>query len=153
ADREASVHLSLFLKPEEIATERDEPLMQDWRELHSIRDQVLLKLEQLRKDKRIGKSLEAKVLIGAEPKTGVLLAKYDSALKELFNVSQVEVGSVDPDDKLYYLKNRQHIDAHSHVYGEPFVTHTVRLEVEDADGIKCERCWNYRTDTDQYGPW
>ena len=22
-----------------------------------------------------------------------------------------------------------------------------------ADGIKCERCWNYRTDTDSYGPW
>jgi len=151
--REASVHLALFLKPEEIEAERDEALMQDWRELLSIRDKVLLKLEQLRKDKRIGKSLEAKVLIGSEPKTGVLLAKYDSALKELFNVSQVEVGSVDPDHKLYYLKNRQHVDAHSHVYGEPFVTHTVKLEVEDADGIKCERCWNYRTDTDQYGPW
>ena len=22
-----------------------------------------------------------------------------------------------------------------------------------ADGTKCNRCWNYRTDTAQYGPW
>jgi isoleucyl-tRNA synthetase len=145
AGREASVHLALFLKADEI-TREDGLLVQDWRELLSIRDQVLLKLEQLRKEKRIGKSLEAKVWIGAEPQTEELLTKYLPALKELLNVSQVEIAPIDPKVKLHFLQNREHVDARSHVYGEPAVTHTVQLEVTDADGTKCERCWNYYED-------
>ncbi|HEV2464801.1 MAG TPA: isoleucine--tRNA ligase [Acidobacteriaceae bacterium] len=145
--REVSVHLAEFPKAEEIAA-KDEELLQNWRELLSFRDEVLLKLEQLRKDKKIGKSLEAKVLLGVKPETDRLMSKYESALKELFNVSQVEVSPVDRDAVL-----RRPEYAVSHEYGERHVIHTVTLEVVDADGIKCERCWNYRTDTAQYGPW
>jgi isoleucyl-tRNA synthetase len=67
-------------------------------------------------------------------------------MKELLNVSQVEIGTVDPQDKLYYLRNSNHVDAHSHVDGESTVTHTVKLLIDSADGAKCTRCWNYRTD-------
>jgi isoleucyl-tRNA synthetase len=38
------------------------------------------------------------------------------------------------------------VDAHSHVDGESTVTHTVKLLIDSADGAKCTRCWNYRTD-------
>jgi isoleucyl-tRNA synthetase len=123
--REASVHLALFPKPEVIAAERDETLMADWAELLRVRDEVLKSLEEARKDKRIGKALEAKVRIETGTETGALLARYASALKELLNVSEVEL-----------------------VSGERLTITTL-----PADGTKCERCWNYRTDTDQYGPW
>ncbi|HEX4210675.1 MAG TPA: zinc finger domain-containing protein, partial [Candidatus Binataceae bacterium] len=45
---------------------------------------------------------------------------YQSSLKELFNVSQVE------------LQNG--------------LTDEIRATTVNADGIKCARCWNYRTD-------
>jgi len=69
--------------------------------------------------------LEAKVRIETGAETSGLLARYASDLKELFNVSEVELAS-----------------------GEGLAVTTL-----PADGIKCERCWNYRLDTDQFGPW
>ena len=152
--RETSVHLALFPKAAVIVA-NEVSLLQDWRALLSVRDQVLLKLEQLRKDKRIGKSLEAKALIGAEQQTEQLLSRYQSALKELFNVSQVEVLPIDHHAKIH---NINVVYALSHKYGEQPINHIVTLEVVDADGTKCERCWNYYADDGpqrvrQYGPW
>ncbi|MGB0122151.1 MAG: isoleucine--tRNA ligase [Silvibacterium sp.] len=152
--REPSVHLALFPKAAMIVA-NDVSLLQDWRELLSVRDQVLLKLEQLRKDKKIGKSLEAKALIEADQQTEQLLSRYQSGLKELFNVSQVEVSPIDLHAKIHNL-NVAH--AISHKYGEQHVIHIVTLEVVDADGHKCERCWNYYADDGpqhvrQYGSW
>jgi len=123
--RAASVHLALFPKPEEIAAEQDEAVMADWAELLRVRDEVLKSLEEARKDKRIGKALEAKVMIETGADTSILLARYALALKELLNVSEVEL-----------------------VSGEGLAVTTL-----PADGVKCERCWNYRLDTNQYGPW
>jgi isoleucyl-tRNA synthetase len=150
--REASVHLARFPEPDSLAP-ADVALLEDWRQLLSIREQVLLKLEQMRKDKEIGKSLEAKVAIGAQPETASLLERYSSSLKELLNVSQVAVNGVDSRDKFYYLKNREHTDALSHLYGQAPVVHTFKLDASAADGAKCGRCWNYRTDVARYGPW
>jgi isoleucyl-tRNA synthetase len=157
SDRPASVHLALFPNADDLGAS-DEQLHQDWRELLSARDQVFLKLEDMRKEKKIGKGLEARVVIDAEPKLLRLLGRYEGALKELFNVSQVVLSPVDPQDKFYYLKNREHVDAHSHKWGEPFVTHTFKLEIENASGHKCERCWNYYPDDSpqhvrQFGSW
>ncbi len=123
-DREASVHLALFLKPEEIAAE-DKALLADWAELLHVRDEVLKSLEEARKEKLIGKGLEAKVRIRAGAETRALLERYTSGLKELLNVSEVELAQ-----------------------GETTAATTL-----PADGIKCERCWNYRTDTAQFGSW
>jgi isoleucyl-tRNA synthetase len=137
AEREASVHLALFLRPEEIAA-RDEAVLADWADLLQVRDAVLKALESERKASRIGKALEAKVVLAADDKFSDLLVRYEPSLKELFNVSQVEIetgfkGSKD------ILGTR--------------IPVAVGVNVTSADGIKCERCWNYRTDTDQYGPW
>lgn len=57
--REASVHLAEFLPPEEIAGE-DKALLANWAALLRVRDEVLKSLEEARKDKRIGKALEAR---------------------------------------------------------------------------------------------
>ncbi|WP_446743763.1 isoleucine--tRNA ligase [Silvibacterium acidisoli] len=122
--REASVHLALFPAGE---VEGDTALLTDWRNLLTVRDEALKSLEEARKDKRIGKALEAKMHLSAGGETYTLLEKYGPALKELFNVSAIEVEE-----------------------GSEGVLTAATLP---ADGIKCNRCWNYRTDTAQYGPW
>ncbi len=122
--REASVHLAEFLPPEEIAGE-DKALLANWAALLRVRDEVLKSLEEARKDKRIGKALEAKVRIEADADTDALLKRYLSGLKELLNVSEVEIA-----------------------FGDKLGVTTL-----PADGVKCERCWNYRTDTAPYGDW
>jgi isoleucyl-tRNA synthetase len=123
-EREASVHLAEFLRPEEIAGE-DKALLANWAALLRVRDEVLKSLEEARKDKRIGKALEAKVRIEADADTDALLKRYLSGLKELLNVSEVELA-----------------------FGDELGVTTL-----PADGVKCERCWNYRTDTALYGDW
>jgi isoleucyl-tRNA synthetase len=74
-------------------------------------------LEAARKSGSIGKALEAKIRLELPEELFVPASKYQRCLKELLNVSQVEVGV-------------------SHKGG------TI-AETLPADGIKCERCWNY----------
>jgi isoleucyl-tRNA synthetase len=126
--RPESVHLAEFDDPSRLAPDDTFDLISDWKQLLAFRDQVLLRLEQLRKDKVIGKALEAKIVLGAQDDTLALLQRASASLKELFNVSQVVVGK-----------------------GGGGIAITVAVEA--AEGIKCERCWNYRTDTAPYGPW
>ena len=123
--REASVHLAEFPEPEEIAA-KDEALLSDWKALLEIRDEALKKLEIERKAGRIGKALEAKIILSAGGENLAILRRYADSLKELLNVSQVELAEGG---------------------GELSAT------TLPADGSKCNRCWNYRTDTAQYGPW
>ena len=118
AQREPSVHLSLFLPPEKIAATAPANFLQDWQQLFVLRNEVLKSLEQARQEKRIGKALEAKLQITAPTVDFDLLQKYESSLKELFNVSQVELAEDE----------------------------TLAILTVAADGEKCERCWNYRTD-------
>ncbi len=96
-----------------------------WAEVFAVREAVLRSLEEARKAKRIGKGLEAQVRISAPPAQEAVLAAYAPSLKELFNVSEVTVRA-----------------------GE-----TLEIETLPAEGTKCGRCWNYRTDTATYGPW
>jgi isoleucyl-tRNA synthetase len=118
AGRESSVHLAEFLKPEAIAPSLADGFTADWQRLFTLRDEGLKGLEAARQDKRIGKSLEAKLRITAPTADFDLLQKYEPSLKELFNVSQVEL--VEDETPL--------------------------IETLPADGTKCERCWNFRTD-------
>ena len=127
ASRVPSVHLALFPKPEEIAPTKDESFLADWATLFAVRDEALKNLEEARKEKRIGKALEAKIRLTADTATVDLLKKYETSLKEFFNVSQVEILPAD----------------------KPGCT----AETLPADGEKCNRCWNYRTDTADFGPW
>ncbi len=92
-------------------------LLSDWERIFSIRDEVLKKLEDARGAKIIGSSLEAKVILTVDKDTTYFLLNYYEDLRYIFIVSQVEVHE-----------------------GDKF-----NVEIQKADGEKCERCWNYST--------
>ena len=120
AGREASVHIAEFPAFNFGDTSQ---LLSDWKELLVVRDGVLKQLEQERAEKKIGKSLEALVVLTIHTKNPAnvdLLKKYKDQLPELWNVSQVQL--------LTYDSNPD--------YAGPFI-----IQVGPAPGAKCDRCW------------
>jgi isoleucyl-tRNA synthetase len=117
AKRLPSVHLELFPEPASLAATIDADFMSDWSTLLSIRDEALKSLEEARQAKQIGKALDARLVLEVPEKMGPLLERYWGSLKELLNVSQVEV-----------------------VTGPATA---VSATTWPAAGKKCERCWNY----------
>jgi isoleucyl-tRNA synthetase len=122
--REESVHMALFPAREELEPLRDAALVERWERLAAVREQVLGEIEPLRKNKQIGSSLQARVVISATKAELPLLEQYAKQLPMLFIVSDVEVRPA-PDD----------VEAHAEA--KPRVT------IERAGGVKCERCWRY----------
>jgi isoleucyl-tRNA synthetase len=115
--RAPSVHLEVFPRVDHLL---DPVLQERWDRLMVVRDQVNAALEEQRKSKVIGNSLTAKVRLAAHGAIGTLLEQHRAQLPALFIVSDValDVGPADaPDD--------------------------VRVSVERAPGVKCERCWRY----------
>ncbi|MGD9560715.1 MAG: isoleucine--tRNA ligase [Pyrinomonadaceae bacterium] len=111
-----SVHLAEFPKGTP-ASGRQGALLSDWERIFAIRDEVLKALEEARIAKQIGSSLEAKVILTTDAGTTRFLLDYFDQLRYIFIVSQVEVREGD----------------------------AMKVEVQKADGQKCERCWNYST--------
>jgi isoleucyl-tRNA synthetase len=122
-DREASVHMALF--PRELAPWHDQALLDRWSALGSVRDEVNLQLEQKRQEKVIAANLSARVTLTASGDTARLLTGYEDFLPTLFGVSQVRLA------------------------GDPSAADGVRVSVEKAEGIKCERCWRYVPEVSQ----
>lgn len=111
-----SVHMAEF--PSTTADGGDSgSLRSNWERIFAIRDEVLKSLEEARIEKRIGSSLEAKVVLTTDAETTRFLLDYYEQLRYVFIVSQVEVHE-GPSQK---------------------------VEIQKADGEKCERCWNYST--------
>jgi isoleucyl-tRNA synthetase len=117
ANRLPSVHLELFPDPASLAPTVDAAFLSDWSTLLLVRDEALKSLEEARKAKQIGKALDARLVLEVSEQTGALLERYWGSLKELLNVSQVEVVSGP----------------------SPGIT----ARTLPALGKKCERCWNY----------
>jgi isoleucyl-tRNA synthetase len=125
AGREISVHLARFPKPEEIFSENPSKLIEEWKQLFSVRDEALRALEEDRQAKIIGKGLEAQLKIQASGPRLALLQRYEQGLKEFLNVSSVVlVEGREPD-----------------------------IAASPAPGSKCARCWNFMPDTADYGVW
>jgi isoleucyl-tRNA synthetase len=124
---EESVHLTHMPKVEEV----DSALLEKWNKLMKLRDDVNRALEVARNEKVIGKSLEAKVIIGDNDnfKPSEFLQQF-SDLEQLFITSQVEVTSNVENGTAYQ-------------YGD--------IRIEHAEGEKCERCWNYSTELGSVG--
>ncbi|MEJ7541009.1 isoleucine--tRNA ligase [Staphylococcus intermedius] len=115
---EESVHLTNMPAKEEV----DHALIEKWNTFMALRDDVNRALEAARNEKVIGKSLEAKVKIGNSPSFDTLaFLEGFSDLHQLFIVSQVELVE----------------DAKGEVYQHG------TIEIAQADGEKCARCWNY----------
>ena len=140
--REASVHLAQFPMPEAVFSENPAPVIEEWKTILLVRSEVLKSLEELRQKKEIGKGLEADVKITAGPKLYDQLNKYRDSLKELINVSTVEVVPFNAEP----LPR-----AHYHVF-EP-VDLGFSIAVSLASGHKCARCWNFMPEVSNYGIW
>ncbi|HET6169069.1 MAG TPA: class I tRNA ligase family protein, partial [Terracidiphilus sp.] len=141
--REASVHLTLFPKPEEVFSEDPVPILEEWKDLFVIRNQALQLLEAARQDKLIGKSLEADIHIRAKGEILTLLHRHTAGLKELLNVSRVTIdewGVIAPLSENQAVKTLQ-------------VSDDLYYQALPASGHKCARCWNFMPKVSDYGIW
>ena len=111
---EESIHLTRF--PEVKEEYLDESLSERWEQIWEVRAVVNKTLEEARKEKKIGLSLDAQIHLYLPEKLYQFLHSYEKDLKSIFIVSSV---SLYRDEK------------------------GVRAEVFRAEGGKCERCWNY----------
>jgi isoleucyl-tRNA synthetase len=116
-ERSASVHLEDFPRIDGFV---DEALLKEWDELLSVREQVNGALEQKRKDKVIGTSLGARVVLSASGPIAALLDRHRDQLPMLLNVSEVTLRVVS-------------------TTGDS----AVEVETEKALGVKCARCWRF----------
>ncbi len=123
--REASVHLALFPKPEEIFSEDPAALLEEWKQIFGLRDAAMIKLEEARQEKSIGKGLEAELEVRVTGDLFALLSRHAAGLKEILNVSKVTVIE----------------DVSNTVVALP------------ATGHKCARCWNFMPEVSDYGIW
>jgi isoleucyl-tRNA synthetase len=123
--REASVHLALFPAPEDVYPEDPAKLLAEWKQIFAVRDAALLVLEEARQEKRIGKGLEAELLIQAAGELLELLRSHAAGLKEILNVSGVNV-----------------------IEGPE-----LSVAALPASGTKCNRCWNFMPVVANYGVW
>jgi len=121
-----SVHLSAFPAPD--PKDRDEALAKTWEDLFAIRGEVSRVLEQARRDKVIGLSLDAAVDLYLSEEWFGKLRPYKEQLSEIMIVSSAAI---------YPLAEApESAGMAENVTG-------VRIRVRPADGRKCGRCWNY----------
>lgn len=105
--------------------ETDEAFMDKWEKIHAVRVDVQKALELARNEKKIGKSLEAKVVLGADGALYDFLKAVEAELPEIFITSAVAVVN----------------EAQSFAGDVDGLT----VSVSNADGKKCERCWKFST--------
>jgi len=97
--------------------------------LFALREPVMKALELARAEKRIGKSLDAKVTVYAPDQAAYeLLASFGEELNTVFIVSDVELCA-------------EAIPEAAVIEDAP-----IGVLVAPADGDRCDRCWNYTTD-------
>ena len=117
-----SVMLNYY--PKVNAKFENEALEIKWERLIKIKDEVAKKLEKARAEKEIGLSLEAKVILFAEAEEHDFIENNKELLKDICMVSGLEVS-----------ENRRNLDEQVEL----------GVQVQKADGFKCERCWSYST--------
>ena len=117
-------------------------MLNEWKIVFVIRDEVLKGLEDSRQKKEIGKGLEAEVEVMAGTKLYVDLIRFRDSLKELFNVSAVQLTRIDTEPLLTEVcQGIQPLDLR------------FKIKISSATGHKCARCWNFMPDTADYGIW
>ena len=122
--REESVHMAVFPIAADLETLADSALVERWKQVIQLREHVLAEIEPLRKNKQIGSSLQAKVVISATVSELAVFERFAKQLPMLFIVSEVELRPAPTD-----------VEAHEEA--------RPRVTIERATGVKCERCWRY----------
>ena len=104
-----------------------------WNRLFELRDDVMKALELARAEKKVGKSLEAKVtLYTKDADATALLSGFGKELNTVFIVSGTALSAEDAPEGAYRSENG-----------------VLAVLVEPADGCKCDRCWSYSTEGDK----
>ena len=118
----------------------DADKMAAWETVLQIRGDVNGVLETARADKRIGKALEAQVVLSALDAPAAEALKQVSGMKlaEIFIVSDVKLAD----------KKTGAADA---VAGSGSAYPGLVIEVLNAPGVKCPRCWMHSTNADAEG--
>jgi isoleucyl-tRNA synthetase len=124
--RDKSVFLASFPKAEEKYLGKG--LEERWDKIIAVRGEAAKVLEALRRDKKIGHSLDAAVTIYAGPELHDLLAKYHKDLAFIFIVSSVTLA--------------KEAEAPADAYASDIVK-GLRITAGPAKGAKCGRCWMY----------
>jgi isoleucyl-tRNA synthetase len=124
----ATVHATLFPDHGELESGLSPGQIADWELLANVRSEVLKALEGPRTEKKIKAGLEAKVILTGDAELTAKLRRHAAELPGLFIVSQVELAS-----------------APSAVAYRSGLLPSLEIQVQRAEGQKCERCWNYST--------
>jgi len=109
SEKEESVFLSSFPEEEDF----DEELDEKWEKIWEVRSRVYEKLEEIRKKKIIGSSLEARVELGIPPEIYSTIKEVEKDLPMIFIISQLKI----------------------------YPSEEWEIKVEKAKGKKCARCW------------
>jgi isoleucyl-tRNA synthetase len=116
---EASIHLADFPT---VPTEwQNAGLIEQFEKLIAIRSEVGGELDQLRKAKQLGNSLQAAVTLRVEPTEAATLEQDRALLAELLLVAEVTIMPVEG-------------------FGE------LQVEIKPTAYAKCQRCWRYLPD-------
>jgi isoleucyl-tRNA synthetase len=127
-----SVHMSVFPSADSLKALHNRELVDRWNRLTRLRERVVAEIEPLRKDKQIGSSLQAKVVLTAGDGDLAFLEAYSEQLPMLFIVSEVELRAAN---------------------GSSEPRSDTRVEIGRATGVKCERCWRYVPRISQEPEW
>jgi len=121
--RASNVHADLFIPVKE--KYRDLELGERWNDIMSVRKEVTKALEIARKDKVIGHSLDASVVLGLSDEWMDKLGPYRDQLRSLFIVSSadiVPINDLEDGSKAEGLEG-------------------LKIRVTPSEDEKCERCW------------
>ncbi len=142
-----SVHMAEFHKVQGMY---DPDLAGKWERIFSLRDDVLKSLEIARNEKRIGSSLDATVVITANP-------EYIEFLQGFSDVSPLRFNFIASKVRLEIaFGNEAGVDEENPKQGVPSIKgkgSILTIAIERAPGEKCERCWNYSTRVGEFSEW
>jgi isoleucyl-tRNA synthetase len=128
--KESSVAKSVFLAPFPAVEQKylDPVLAERWDRILAVRGEAAKVLEALRRDKKIGHSLDAGVTLYAPPELATFLKGYQNDLAFIFIVSQVTIAN--------------EADAPTDAYASETMK-GLKITAGPAKGVKCGRCWMY----------
>jgi isoleucyl-tRNA synthetase len=118
-----SVHMELFYPVD--GAYRDPELADRWETIIAVRKEVTRSLEIARKEKTIGHSLDAAVILGLSPELMQDLSLYRDQLRSIFIVSFVDLKEIEA--------------VHDAI--ESDTLQGLKVKVLRSEDAKCERCW------------
>lgn len=140
-DQDAPLEDSVFFTgfPGVDDIKEDKELEQCWQRLLVLRGEVTRVLEDARRDKIIGLSLDAEVVLAASGELYKFLQEKAGVFKELCIVSSLLI--IEEDDKPGNNGNEQKKEDGESLFVLAGEVEGLSLFVRPASGQKCERCW------------